>query len=175
MSLKFLMPFCLVFALISCKDSSETSTENPVEEEVKSTQIITQSDIAKLKYIDFGLDAKTEKLVENWEEYIQFQQLIQDVKLANFSELKADSKILRTLMRDFKKKIPVAIKSSSILARVMVFETKLFKLESLVNLSNINKEELGGAIKELLLAFSNLNFQINKKLERDSQNIEKPV
>ncbi|MEP1490469.1 MAG: hypothetical protein ABJK28_18770 [Algibacter sp.] len=175
MSLKFLMPFCLVFALLSCKDTSETSTGDLVGEEVKSTQVITQIEIAKLKYIDFGLDADAEKLIENWEEYIQIQQLIQNVKLADFSELKENNKVLKTLMKDFKKKMPKPLKSSSILARVMVFETKLFKMESFVNLSNIKKEELGETIKEFLLAFSNLNYQINKKLERDSQNIEKPV
>ena len=175
MSLKFSMSFCLVLVLLSCKDSSQVETEGLVVAEKKPTQIITQIEIAKLKYIDFGLDADAEKLIENWEEYIQVQQLIKNVKLADFSDLKENNKVLITLMKDFKKKMPKALKSSSILARVMVFETKLFKLESFVNLSNIKKEELGATIKELLLAFSNLNYQINKKLERDSQNIEKPV
>lgn len=175
MSLKFLLPFCFVFVLISCKDSSQTTTEGPVEEEVKPSKIITQIDISKLKYIDFGLDADAEKLIEDWDEYVQLQQIIENIKLADFAELKDNRKVLKTLIKDFKKNIPVSLKSSSILARVMVFETKLFKTESLVNLSNINKTELGGTIRELLLAFSNLNFQINKKLERDSQNIQKPV
>ncbi|GAA4235085.1 hypothetical protein GCM10022291_16060 [Postechiella marina] len=175
MRLKFLIPFCLVCVLLSCKDSKETAPENLEVEAVKLSQIITEADIAKLNYIDFGLDSKAGKIIEDWGEYIQLQQIVLGVKKANFTELKDNRKILKSLLLDFKKNIPASLKSSSILARVMVFETKFFKLESLVNLSNISKLELAGTIKEVFEAFSNLNFQINKKLERDSQNIERPI
>ena len=161
--------------LTSCKDSTQKAIQDSNNDNKKSNQIITQTDIAKLKYIDFRLDTKAEKLIETWDAYNQLQELIKNVKLADFSGLKENNKVLKTLIKDLNKKSPSSLKSPSISARIMVLETKLFKLESLVNLSNINKKELGATIKELLLAFSNLNFQINKKLEKDSQNIEKPV
>lgn len=175
MSLKFLIPFCFLIVLLSCKDTKSTPIQNLESDKEKPTQIITQTDIAKLKYKDFGLDAKAEKIIEPWEAYTQLHQLIKNIKLANFSGLKDNNNVLQTLIEDLNKNNPAALKSPAISARLMVLETKLFKLESLVNLSNINKKELGDTIKELLIAFSNLNLQINKKLERDSQNIEKPI
>lgn len=175
MSLKFYIPFCFLALLISCKDSAQKTLEDTNNSNKQPTQIITQTDIAKLKYIDFRLDTKAEKLIETWDAYTQLQQLIKNIKQAKFTELKDNNKVLKTLVNDLKRKSPTHLKSSPISARIMVLETKLFKLESLVNLPNINKKELGATIKELLLAFSNLNFQINKKMEKDSQKIEKPV
>lgn len=174
MSLKILIPFYLLIMLISCKDKNQTISDNIAVNDKKPTQTITQPDIAKLKYTDFILDTKAEKIIETWEAYTQLQQLIKNIKQADFSGLKDNNTTLQILITDLNKNIPAALKSPSIFARIMVLETKLFKLESLVNLSNINKKEIGHTIKELLIAFSNLNLQINKKLERDSQNIEKP-
>lgn len=174
MNLKILMPFCLLIMLLSCKHKNKTISGNIAINDKKPTQIITQPDIAKLKYTDFILDTKAEKIIETWEAYTQLQQVIKNIKQADFSDLKNNTTILQTLITDLNKNIPPALKSPSIFARIMVLETKLFKLESLVNLSNINKKEVGNTIKELLIAFSNLNLQINKKIERDSQNIEKP-
>jgi hypothetical protein len=50
----------------------------------------------------------------------------------------------------------------------------MLKLEGVVNLSNPDKKEVLLIVRDFLAAFSNLNLQINKKFERESQNIEKP-
>ena len=46
-----------------------------------------------------------------------------------------------------------------------------YKLNSTINLMTSTKSELKKSIIDLLEAYSNLNFQINKKFEKDSQNI----
>ena len=53
-------------------------------------------------------------------------------------------------------------------------ETKFLKLESLVNLSTTSKTELIANIQDFLIAFSNLNLQMNKKIENDNIIIERP-
>lgn len=153
----------------------KTTNNDVANNQDKSTQLINEGDIAKLKYIDFILDEKSEKGIEDWHHYEELSNIISNVKKADFTDFKDNHKILVSLIKDLKKNIPKPINNHSVHARLLVIETKLFKFEDIVNLSSIKKEELGSAIKELLVAFSNLNFQINKKLERDSQNILKPI
>ncbi len=175
MTLKFLIPFCFCFALWSCKDSMQTTNDNVANNQNKSTQLINEGDISKLKYIDFILDEKSNKGIEDWHHYEELSNIISNVKKTDFKDFKDNHKILVSLLKDLKKNIPKPINNHPIHARLLVIETKLFKFEDVVNLSSIKKEELGSVIKELLVAFSNLNFQINKKLEHDSQDIQKPI
>jgi len=57
---------------------------------------------------------------------------------------------------------------------LIALETKIYKLESAISLSNTTTKTLMSSIKEVLVSFSNLNLQMNKKIERESQKIKKP-
>ena len=173
MTVKFLILSALILFL-SCRQNAENSINEKTES--NKSQTLTASDISKLKYLDFGVDDKVQPLIESWNEYMQLEDIIGNVKNANLTYFKNDAKKnLKTLLKDLRDHIPDTINTPSVMARVSVLETKLYKTESLSNLSTTKKEELANTIKELLVSFSNLNFQINKKLEKDSQNTAKPI
>jgi len=69
---------------------------------------------------------------------------------------------------------PENINTDGIKARLLVLQNMYLKLSSSANLSTSTKKELKKDIKDLLEAFSNLNYQINKKFEKDAQRIIKP-
>ena len=100
--------------------------------------------------------------------------IIINVNQANLSFFENNNEILIAFIDDLKGTTPEVIDTPLIMARLVVLETKIFKLEGVVNLSNPSKKEVLSVIKECLSAFSNLNLQINKKFEKDSQNIQKP-
>ncbi|MDA9775017.1 hypothetical protein N9B67_01725, partial [Algibacter sp.] len=85
-----------------------------------------------------------------------------------------NEKAIKLLLKDLKQNVPEALNSSSIVARILVLETKLLILESLANLSTTAKEELLETIKEFFVSFYTLSFQMNKKVEFDNRSIEKP-
>ena len=172
MNIKFFSILIVFVLFFSCKKTVSENTENNTSENVN--QDITESDIAKLNFIDFILDEKTEKAIEEWVEYYQLQEVIANVKKGDLSFFNDNKKIITTLLKDLKINIPKKVNTSATLARIQVLETKLLKLESLSNLTTTNKEELNNTIKEFFESFSNLNFQMNKKLEKDSRNIQKP-
>ncbi|MFT5244867.1 MAG: hypothetical protein ACI8QQ_002813, partial [Psychroserpens sp.] len=58
--------------------------------------------------------------------------------------------------------------------RITALDTKTQKLNSLLRISNIEKDEKLEAIKEFLITTSNLNLQINKKFEFEKNNVLKP-
>lgn len=173
MNIKLLSILCLFIVLSSCKKSEENSA---VDTDItkNNAQELTESDISKLDFIDFGLDEKTEVAIENWQEYFQLQDVVVNVKKGDLSFFNNNAEAIKTLLKDLKKNIPEPVNTPATLARLQVLETKIYKLESLSNLLTTTKDELNNTIKEFLVAVSNLNFQMNKKLEKDNQNIQKP-
>jgi len=160
---------CLFFSLLSCNQKKESDV--PVQVMVP-TKKLTESDISKLKYLDYGLDIKTEKAIESWEKYKELDEIINKVKKGNLSFFKDNNEAIKKFLKEFKEKIPDTINTPSVAARITALETKLYKLEGINSLSTTTKEELSSTIKEFLESFSNLNLQMNKKMEKDSQIVD---
>ena len=147
--------------------------EVKVVEEVVSP-LAYKDDISKLVYTDFILDTKAQKDIESWNKFFELETIMADLKSGDVSYFQGYTKTLLAFMNDLRDNIPDAINSPSIQARFLTLETKMLKLQSILSLKNIPKSEELQIIKETLIAYSNLNLQINKKYEKDSQQIEKP-
>lgn len=165
---------CMLLMVLSCQRTGQTPTDENGTTDLK--HVVTEKDIQQLNYVDFSLDDRVIPIVEPWKPFNQLQTIIDNTKKGDISYFKTDGKKnLKTLISDLRKSIPDTLNTSSIIARIRVMETKLFKAESLANLSTTKKQDLLESLKEVLVSYSNLNFQLNKKMENDSQNIERPL
>ncbi|WP_338357836.1 hypothetical protein [Yeosuana marina] len=168
-----IVTFCVSMFCFSCnKTQKDTTTEKTFQQPVSKS--FSEKDISKLKYVEYTLDSKTKKAIENWIKYNDLKEIVQNVKKGDLSYFMDNNKAIKTFLTEFKKTIPDTLNTPSVMARITAFETKLYKLESVTNLQTTTKQELGSTIKEFLQSISNLNLQMNKKLEKDSQYIEKP-
>lgn len=168
----FIILFCSLLS-VSCKKETDQAA-NLEQSQQFDTLTINKDDIYKLSYVDIGLDAKTNKIIPVWQAYQTLSDAVQSLKQADYSFFNTDIEVFSTAIKDLEETIPTAIKTQSIEARVLAFKTKLLSLKDLKSLNFIEKKDLLFATKEVFVAFSNLNLQINKKLEKDSQNIERP-
>ncbi|MFD2551639.1 hypothetical protein ACFSQP_07415 [Bizionia sediminis] len=164
--------FLLVLCMVSCTDLPTEKTTEPTE--VATPDLVSKADIAALKYVGFTADNKVQQAIANWTKYKELQSIITDVKMGNLSFFKSNQEILATLNAEVKSTIPATINSPFVMARLIALETKMFKLESEMNLANPSKARILASVKELLEAFSNLNLQMNKQIEKESQRIQKP-
>lgn len=173
--LKNMLTGCCILLLlvVSCKKTQEKTIQLKDIEKQQNQKIIKQ-DLKKIEYIDYILDEKTEVAIKDWQEYAQIQEVITSLKEANLVFFDDADEVVKTLIKNLQATIPSEINSQSVLARILVLETKLFKLHSLYNLATTTNQELVSVIKDVLIAFSNLNLQMNKKVEFDSRIIEKP-
>lgn len=162
----------LVLCLMSCLNTDSETSQLPKENAIN--ELVTKEDVKALKYTEFIADAKVEKAINGWAKYNELKSVILDIKSGNLLFFKSNKQIVATLNNELKSTIPEAIDSPLILSRVIAVETKLYKLEGVVNLSNPTKETILESVKELLVAFSNLNLQMNKQVEKESQRIQKP-
>lgn len=162
----------MALCLLSCQDTDSKKNQLPPENVLD--ELVTKTDVQALKYTDFKADAKVEKIISSWAKYRELNTIILDVKAGNLSFFKSNKEIVETLNNELISTIPESINSSLIMARIIAVETKMYKLESAVNLSNATTTSILESVKELLVAFSNLNLQLNKQLEKESQRIQKP-
>ncbi|RLD28454.1 MAG: hypothetical protein DRI75_06625 [Bacteroidetes bacterium] len=169
----FLLSSLILFLNFSCKKTSQTSEE--ILNEISSEKSkVSAKDIDQIKYTEFALSNLSEKSTQDWLKFKELQEEIDILKKGDLSFFEDDKTILQSFFKDLKVEIPESLNIPSILVRLSVLETTVFKLKSTSNINNVNKEILLNAIKEVLVANSNVILQMNKKFEKDSQNIEKP-
>lgn len=169
----------LVFIFLSCLITScnkDVKIEPSVitETENNDSTKITAKDIAKIKYTEYALSDLTQNKTANWQKFIELSDQIEILKTGDLSFFRDDKAILEGFLSGLFNEVPESLKASAVLVRLTVIKTVFLKLEGLASLSSAKKEDLLIAIKDVLISHSNLVFQINKKFEKESQNIEKP-
>lgn len=158
--------------LLSCKDSSPDNTNNPISNHGEI--IITERDINQLDYKDFALSNLSQKATKDWLKFQELQSEIAILKKGDTSFFKEDDQIITSFISDLKNETPEALKLPQIDSRIIVIETVIMQLKELSTYTQTKKPQLLESIKKVLVANSNLVLQMNKKFEKDSQNIIKP-
>lgn len=173
-SIKILIPFLVILFISSC--NTQTTNDSIIIEQIETidSSQITSRDITKLKYTDFALSNLTKSKTSNWQKFNELTDKIEILKTGDLSFFRDDKAILVGFLNDLKNEIPESLKTPAILVRLSVIETTFLKLEGLASLSSAKKEDLLIIIKDVLVSYTNLVFQMNKKFEKESQNIEKP-
>ncbi|MBT8259697.1 MAG: hypothetical protein HKO92_00065 [Flavobacteriaceae bacterium] len=162
--------FICILLISACKNkNTETSNNTNTYEEIK----ITSKDIDAIKYTDYALSNLSEKSTNDWLYFNELNNQIEILKKGDLVFFNDENEILTTFILDLKEQIPEDINTFSIQARLTALETAIFKLEGINNLKNLEKETVITYIKDVLVSYSNLILQINKKLEKDTQKIEK--
>ena len=174
--LKISISFLVILFFIGCNnEASKINEANPIEETtVIDSSKITSRDIAKLEYTEFALSNLTKSKTSNWQKFKELTDKIETLKTGDLSFFKDDKAILVGFLNDLKNEVPESLNTSAILVRLTVIETTFLKLEGLASLRSAKKEDLLVIIKDVLVSYTNLVFQMNKKFEKESQNIEKP-
>lgn len=162
----------IISAFMGCvNNKAEQTSLNPVAQD---TTFISKGDIEKLNFTEFVLDRDSDKKIVGWLKYREMTDRIAEIKNGDLNFFKGDKKLVETFIQEFTNTVPLNINDEAIQARILVFKTRYLKMYNVINMSTSSKADIEESIKELLKAFSNLNYQINKKFERDSQNILKP-
>lgn len=176
--MKLFMRFFIIIIVLaltfSCKKERGASS-NAVNQVLIDSVTITKGEVAQIKFLDYRvIGSKAENTLDSWQAYNTVATAIAEIKIGEFKFFKTDDEEFNTMLNDLGDTLPFAINSDPIKARLLVLKTKLLKLREAVSLKTIRKQEQLMAIKELFQSFSYLIFQINKKFEKESQNIIKP-
>jgi len=156
-----------------CKDGTNQDVS---DSEASATAGINLSatDINQIKYTEYVLSDLAEQKTNEWQKFQVLLTQVESLKKGNVSFFIDDKTTLKGFIDDLKKEIPQGLNLPSIAVRLVVLETAMYKLDETASLNNIPKQVLLDAVKELLITHNNLVLQINKSIEKASQNIIKP-
>lgn len=170
--MKYLLLFSILI-LVGCKSEPEQVGTFPEDKE--RNYKLSAEDIEELDFKDYVLSTKSEEAILDWQKFQDLEANIDLLKNANLSFFRVETKIMNQFLTEFKAEQPAELKTPAIRSRITVLETNMLRLQNVANLDNIKKSELLEVIKELLVSDVNLKLQINKKYEKESQQIELPV
>ena len=160
--------FMLCFLMVmSCGDDKNSTVENEETKNTEQNGKISAKTIESLKYDDYVLSSEAEKTIVSWEKYRELATQISYLKKADFSFFNGDKELLKKFISEYNTQMPDELRTNHIISRNAIIETALLKLNENLTIDNIDRSEKIQAIKDLFVAFSNLNYLINKKLERD--------
>ncbi|NNF73819.1 MAG: hypothetical protein HKN00_01440 [Flavobacteriaceae bacterium] len=158
---------------IGCQ--SEKSTDNETESTAQQPERkISAKDIASISYTEYALSDSAEKLTTSWFKFQELNSQIEILKTGDLSFFTEDLTFVDEFLTELSSEIPDTLNETSILVRLSALKTSIYKLEGSASLERESKEALLNNLKEVLLSHTNLIFQINKKLEKDAQNITRP-
>ena len=149
--------FILVLVFFSCKkESKKLSKEIPNNNDIAFIQLEFEN-IYK---------SNNDLTLESWLNYIELAEYINQINSNDFSSLIDNKKYLIRFFNGIKNTIPDVLNQPEISSRLTVIETDFLKLESMLSNFEISSDQKIKMVKRINNSFSNLNFQIDKLIEK---------
>ena len=154
--------FALFISFTSCDEitTGNVQKDNPNSTTINYSEINFES-IYKVKYYSS---------IEQWINYFELNEFIEQLNSNDYSSLIDNKKFLLRFFRGIKFSIPDEINKPEIKSRLTVIETDFMRFESMLSNYEIEKEIKIKMVKKINNSFSNLNFQIDKLLEKQEIN-----
>ena len=119
----------------------------------------------KLEFSEIYQSSNNISLVE-WNGYAELYEYINQFNSSDFSLLIDNKKYMEKFFTELKNSIPEPINKPEIYSRLTVIETDFLKFESMISNFPLKNEEKLTMVKKINNSFSNLNFQIDKLIEK---------
>ncbi|WP_407557077.1 hypothetical protein [Winogradskyella sp. 4-2091] len=174
MKISFVVFILFGVMMLSCGNDKTATTEEEVIENSNQEKKITAKTIESISYKDYALSPEAEEELVPWADYHELAKQIEFLKKGDFSFFNNDVAALQEFIKGFKASMPNTFRTNPIQSRNVIIETALLKLNEYLTLDNISRRDKLQGIKDVFVAFSNLNYQVNKKLERDMYNDIQP-
>ncbi len=126
---------------------------------------MNEINFTKLEFSEIYQSSNNISLVE-WNGYAELSEYINQFNSSDFSLLIDNKKYMEKFFTELKNSIPEPINKPEIYSRLTVIETDFLKFESMISNFPLKNEEKLTMVKKINNSFSNLNFQIDKLIEK---------
>lgn len=141
------------------------SCTQKVKENTQSLTKVNEINFTKLEFSEIYQSSNNISLVE-WNGYTELSEYINQFNSSDFSLLIDNKKYMEKFFIELKNSIPESINKPEIYSRLTVIETDFLKFESMISNFPLKNEEKLTMVKKINNSFSNLNFQIDKLIEK---------
>ncbi len=161
-----MMRYLLLVVLLHCCNNSikipeKFSKNNTIE---NSINISSKIDPQKL-----SLEAQ--KITQKWSSLPELQNIINALKSKNYSSFMETDNYLKEFITELKKTLPKKLNSPPITSRIIVLETNILELESILSKTQFETKKKATVTDRFIESYYNLIYQINKTIEKKLQKI----
>lgn len=141
-------------------------TEQPNEKN-KKLKVEKNISFAKIEFSEIYSSSNFTTL-EKWNSYSELSEYIKQFNINDYSSLIDNKKYIQSFFIELKKTTPEDISKPEISSRLTVIETDFLRFESKLSNFPLSNQEKIEMVKKINNSFSNLNFQIDKLIEKAS-------
>jgi len=163
------------FALFFCCKTENLNDNAAQANSDDQTVEITAKAIEAFRFDDYQLSSDAQKVITNWSKYQELSTQISFLRQADITFFTREKDTLKVFLQDMRSTIPDTIATNPIQSRLSVLDNTLLKLNNDLQLDNYAVENKLSSIKALLIANSDLIYFINKKIEFDKKDVERPT
>ena len=149
----------ILFLIFGC-------TQQPNEKN-KKLEVEKNISFAKIEFSEIYSSSNFTTL-EKWNSYSELSEYIKQFNINDFSSLIDNKKYIQGFFIELKKTTPEDITKPEISSRLTVIETDFLRFESMLSNFPLSNQEKIEMVKKINNSFSNLNFQIDKLIEKAS-------
>ena len=147
----------ICFFIFSCTQEIKENNQSPTK--------VNEINFTKLEFSEIYQSSNNISLVE-WNGYAELSEYINQFNSSDFSLLIDNKKYMEKFFTELKNSIPEPINKPEIYSRLTVIETDFLKFESMISNFPLNDKMKSKMVKKINNSFSNLNFQIDKLIEK---------
>ena len=156
----------LIILLQNCTDSIKIKSESDFNNQDQYATSIESKIVAQ------DLSIEVRRITQQWTSLQELQNIINGLVKKDYSAFKEKDKYLEEFINDLTKTLPKKLKKSPITSRLLVLETNILQLESILSNSEFKVENRTSVSNKLIESYYNFIYQINKTIEKESQIID---
>ena len=156
----------LIILLQNCNNPIKVESESNYNNEDQYVRSIESDIIVR----EFTEEAK--KITQQWTNLKELQNIINGLEKEDYSAFKEKDKYLEEFINDLTKTLPKKLNNLPITSRLLVLETNILQLESILSNSEFKAKNRTSIKNKLIESYYNFIYQINKVIEKELQIIE---
>ena len=156
----------LIILLQNCTDSIKIKSESDFNNQDQYARSIE----SKIDVQDLSIEAR--EITQQWTSLQELQNIINGLVKEDYSAFKEKDKYLEEFINDLTKTLPKKLKNPPVTSRLLVLETNILRLESILSNSEFKAENRTSVRNKLIESYYNFIYQINKTIEKELQIID---
>jgi hypothetical protein len=124
------------------------------------------------KIVVYELSPGAKKITQQWSSLQELQNIIANLVKGDYSTFKEKDNYLKESIGELRKTLPEKLNINSVTSRLLVLETNILQLESVLSESGLESKNKVVISNKSIESYYNFIYQINKIIEKELQIIE---
>ena len=155
----------LIILLLGCNNSINITDRSSENNTLKNSINIS----AKINPQSLSFEAQN--IAQKWSSLPELQSIINGLKSENYVAFMETDNYLKEFITELKKTLPKKLNTPSISSRIVVLETNILELESVLSKTQFETKKKVIITNKSIESYYNLIYQINKTIEKELQKI----